>query len=217
MIKSSRVLPFRFKTAYGEIMSLPNSKESRTVLVALDKALNISVSNVPKFDGETLVVVDVSRSMRGKPSDIGSLFGSVLAKSNLCDMMIFSTTAEYVNYNPNDSVLSIKNTFQFTGGATNLKDVFIKANKAYDRIIILSDMQSFVGHKTPKDEFNMYKKKFSCDPYIYSWDLSGYSTLQFPENKIFAMSGFSEKSFDIIQLMEKDKMTLIQEVNNISI
>ena len=60
MIQSSRVLPFRFKTAHDEISNLPSSSATRNVLVALDSALGISVSNVPEFDGETLVVVDVS-------------------------------------------------------------------------------------------------------------------------------------------------------------
>jgi len=59
MIKSSRVLPFRFATAYEEINKIDSSKEVRDVLVAINGALEVSVQNVPKFDGETLLVMDV--------------------------------------------------------------------------------------------------------------------------------------------------------------
>jgi hypothetical protein len=217
MIKSSRVLPFRFETAHKEIQSLGSSTEVRKCMIAIDKALGISVNNVPKFEGETLVVIDVSSSMKGKPSQIASLFGSILAKSNMCDVMTFDRDARYINYNPNDSVMTIKDSFTFNGGSTNFHSIFTTANKSYDRIVILSDCQGWVGRHTPTDSYNKYKNKFSCDPYIYSWDLNGYGSLQFPQSKIFCLAGFSEKVFDLMNVMEKDKNSLIREINSISI
>jgi len=214
LIKSSRVLPFRFSTAYDEISKLPSSKEVRDVLIAIDSALNISVSNVPKFD-DTLVVMDVSGSMSGKPSEIASLFGAVLAKANNCDVMTFSTQAKYINYNPMDSVMTIRNGFKFAGGGTNFTDIFVKANKAYSRVIILSDMQGWIGGCTPAKEFAQYKKRFNCNPYVYSWDLGGYGTLQFPEKNVFALAGFSDRVFDIMKLMETDKKALFNEIKSI--
>jgi len=216
-IKSSRVLPFRFKTAYDEISNLPSSSTTRNVLVALDSALGISVSNVPKFEGETLVVVDVSGSMSGKPSEIASLFAAILAKSNNCDVMTFANHAQYVNYNPNDSVISIKNSFRFTRGGTNFKDIFLKANKKYDRVIILSDMQSFIGYDTPLAQLNSYKTKFNCNPYVYSWDLAGLGTMQFPENNVFALAGFSDKVFQIMEWLEIDRNQLYKMIDDIQI
>lgn len=217
MIQSSRVLPFRFKTAHDEISNIPSSSATRNVLVALDSALGISVSNVPKFDGETLVVVDVSGSMSGKPSEIASLFAAILAKSNNCDVMTFANNAKYVNYNPNDSVLTIRNSFRFTGGGTNFQDIFLKANKKYDRVIILSDMQGWIGYNTPAKQFAQYKQKFGANPFVYSWDLQGLGSMQFPENNVFALSGFSDKVFQIMELLEQDKHALLNEVRSIEI
>jgi hypothetical protein len=217
MIKSSRVLPFRFKIAYDEIQNINTSKESREIIIAIEKALNISTSNVPIFDGDTLVVLDVSGSMKGKPSEIGSLFAAIIAKSNNCDVMTFSNNAKYVNYNPNDSVISIKNSFSFTGGGTNFKDIFLKANKKYDNIIILSDLQGWIGNTTPVSEFNFYKKKFNCNPHVFSWDLEGYGSLQFPESQVYCLSGFSDKVFDIIEFLKTDKDHLLNEINSICI
>ena len=217
MISKSKVLPFRFATAYEEISKLGTSSDVRKVLVAINKALDISCCNVPKFDGDTLVVIDVSGSMGGRPSEIASLFGSMISKANNCDVMTFANTASYKAYNPIDSILTIRDSFRFSGGGTNFQDIFIKANKAYKRIIILSDTQGWIGYTTPTKEFNSYKKKFNCEPFVYSWDLAGYSTLQFPEQNVFALAGFSDKVFDIMKMMELDKKALYNKINAIQL
>jgi 60 kDa SS-A/Ro ribonucleoprotein len=217
MIKSSRVLPFRFATAYEEISKLGSSSEVRKVMTALHQALDISSVNIPKFDGETLVVLDVSGSMSGKPSEIASLFGAMLAKANNCDVMTFATSAGYKSYNPMDSILTIRNGFRFSGGGTNFKDIFLKANKKYDRVIILSDMQGWMGYTTPASEFNLYKKKFNCNPYVYSWDLAGMGTMQLPESNVFALAGFSDKVFDIMTWLETDRDKIYQMIDDIKI
>ena len=217
LISKSRVLPFRFATAYEEISKLGSSKEVRDVLVAINQALDISVANVPKFDGETLVVMDVSGSMSGRASEIASLFGAILAKVNNCDVMTFSTSAQYKQYNPMDSVLTIRNSFRYSGGGTNFKSIFTTANKKYDRVIILSDMQGWMGYTTPSAEFNQYKSRYGANPFVYSWDLAGYGTLQFPENNVFALAGFSDKVFDIMKLMEIDKKALYNEIKAIQL
>ena len=217
LIKNSRVLPFRFATAYDEINKIGSSKEVRDVLVAINVALEVSIQNVPKFDGETLVVMDVSGSMMGRASEIASLFGAVLAKANNCDVMTFATDASYKSYNPLDSVMSIRNSFKYSGGGTNVKSVFQKANKAYDNIILLSDFQSWVGYTTPTKEFNKYKKEFNCNPHVFSWDLAGYGTLQFPESQVYCLAGFSDKVFDVIELLKTDKRALINEIKSIKI
>jgi hypothetical protein len=217
LIKNSRVLPFRFATAYDEINKIGSSKEVRDVLMAINQALEVSIQNVPKFDGETLLVMDVSGSMSGRASEIASLFGAVLAKANNCDVMTFATNADYKSYNPMDSVMSIRSSFRYSGGGTNFKSIFQKANKKYDRIIILSDMQGWVGYTSPASEFKSYKSKFGANPFVYSWDLAGYGTLQFPENNVFALAGFSDKVFDIMKMMELDKKALYNEINAIQL
>jgi hypothetical protein len=217
MIGKSRVLPFRFATAYEEISKMGSSKGVRDVLVAINQALEVSMCNVPKFDGDTLVVMDVSGSMSGRPSEIASLFGAILAKSNNADVLTFATRSDYKSYNPMDSVMTIRNSFRYSGGGTNIKSVFQTANKPYDNIIILSDFQSWVGYNTPTKEFNTYKSHFNCNPHVYSFDLAGYGTLQFPESKVYCLAGFSDKVFDIMKLLKADKSALINEIKSIKI
>jgi hypothetical protein len=116
-----------------------------------------------------------------------------------------------------DSIITIRNGFRFSGGGTNFKDIFLKANKKYDRVIILSDLQGWIGKTTPASEFNLYKKKFNCNPYVYSWDLNGLGTMQLPEQNVFALAGFSDKVFDIMQWLETDKNKLYEMIDEISI
>jgi hypothetical protein len=215
LIKKSLVLPFRFTTAFDEIEKLNDGKIVRDVLIGLNKAVDISINNVPKFDGETLVVLDISGSMEGKPSQIGSLFSAVLVKSNNADFMTFSDTASYRNINPMDSTITIAKSIRFAMGGTNFHAIFQKANKKYDRIIILSDMQGWIGNTTPVREFNEWKRITNSDPFVYSFDLNSYGSMQFPESKVFCLAGFSEKIFSIMSLFEKDKKALINEIREV--
>jgi hypothetical protein len=215
LIRKSLVLPFRYTTAYDEIQQLSGSS-ARTVLVALNKAVDISVANVPKFEGETLVVLDESGSMRGKPSQIGSLFAAVLCKANNADLITFANRAAYWNYNPSDSVITITKSIPFNGGGTDFHSIFSTANRKYDRIIILSDMQGWIGYHAPIDEFNKWKRRTGSDPFVYSFDLNSYGSMQFPERNVFCLAGFSEKVFDIMALLEADKQALINKVKEVT-
>lgn len=217
IIKKSLVLPFRFTTAYEEIQKLNDGKIVRKVLVALNKAVDIAVNNVPVFDGETLVVLDKSGSMEGKPAQIGALFAAVLIKSNNSDFMCFSDNAKYVNVNPNDSTITIANSIKFASGGTNFHSIFQTANKKYDRIIILSDMQGWIGGNAPTIEYNEWKKTTNSNPFIYSFDLNSYGSMQFPEQNVFAIAGFSEKIFDVMKFMETDKKALINEIKKVEV
>lgn len=221
LIKKSLVLPFRFLTAYDEIQKMNPSSKVREVMIALNKAIDISLNNVPKFDGETLIVLDVSGSMFGNdiksPHIIGSLFSAVLAKSNNCDFMTFSDNAQYKNINTMDSTLTISTSIRFANGGTNFHSIFQTANKKYDRIIILSDMQGWIGYESPVKSYNEYKERTKSNPFIYSFDLKSYGSMQFPQNNVFCIAGFSEKIFDIMKLMETDKNALVNEIKKTEI
>jgi len=110
-VLKSRLLPFRFATAYEEIEKLKGLSKTRSsitfesdfgggnnvekVLKALETALEYSVENIPALEGKTAVLVDHSGSVRGDGGGsskvsafskttsamIGNLFGSMLTWS----------------------------------------------------------------------------------------------------------------------------------------
>lgn len=218
LIHHSLVLPFRFLTAIEEIQKI-NAIGAKDVIIALNKALDISVANVPRFEGKTLVIVDESGSMEGQPSKIASLFGAVLYKSNDADLMMFQKDARYITLNPTDSTLTLSSQIDrlHRGGGTNFHAPLQEANRAYNRIIFLSDMQGWVGNDAPTSTFEEYKRRTGSNPKIYSFDLQGYGTLQFPENNVFAIAGFSEKIFDVMKVLEQDRNALISEIEKIEL
>lgn len=219
-IKKSLVLPFRYLTAYGEVDNMQIKK-------AINKAAEISLNNVPKFSGKTLVCLDTSDSMSGTswsgkvdnkaPGIIGSLFAAALVKTNDCDFIEFHGEARYRYLNTDDTLLTLTYSTRYPGGSTNFHEIFKTANKAYDRIIILSDMQGWVEHRTPQGVFNGYKNKYNCDPFIYSFDLAGHGTGQVIGDKVMTLAGFSDKIFDIMSIMEQDKDALIKEIEAIEL
>lgn len=222
-IKKSLVLPFRFLTAVNEIKK-QNAEGTRKVMTAISKAAEISLSNVPKFDGKTLVVMDISGSMESEQcgnlpvKEVAALFAGCLYKANDADIMVFSDTAEYVNPDPTGSFTSITNELsKLTGGGTDFGCWLQEANRPYDRIIVLSDMQGWVGFDAPTKDLAAYKKRTGANPLVYSFDLAGYGTLQFPESNVYCLAGFSEKTFDIMKMLGEDRNALVNEIEKVEI
>lgn len=241
LIKNSKVMPFTLMIALKMVeREVTNQSAMRTLIVALDRAMTISCQNVPKFDGKTLVVVDRSGSMSSPAAgstngimsmaEVGTLMGVFMAKSNNADMMIFGSTASYVPFNPVDSVGTIvkdlmrHNSYErdsiHVGHGTDFYSIFKTAKGEYDRILILSDLQGWAGGGYGRGldgAYNAYCKTHDTKPFIYSYDLAGHGTLQFPEDKVFVCGGFSDKIFEIMNLFEKDRNALIKSIESVEL
>jgi len=120
-IKKSRLLPFRFLSAYNEIkkLSLVNTDDKivfedekeglmvdgRTfngskekILKGLEKAIELSCANIPVLEGRTAILIDHSGSMRGDGG--GHSLVSALSKTTCSDIAdVFA--AMFLKYQPN--------------------------------------------------------------------------------------------------------------------
>lgn len=233
LIRKSLVLPFQYLTAFDEISKLSAGPQGRLILAAIDKAATLSLGNLPDFKGDTLVVLDVSGSMtsaqvqgmKRTPAEIGSVFAAAIARGCNADLMVFSDRAEYVNYDPNTPVLTFAKAIPFYSGGTNFPSIFARANRVYERIFILSDMQGwntsgrtiYGGSYLSPTNVNDYKQRFNCDPKIFSFDLAGYGSLMFPERNVFCLAGFSDKTMQLIGALDKDKNALVNAVEAVAI
>jgi hypothetical protein len=218
LIKKSLVMPFRFTTALEALQSSGLPGASR-VLARLSDAVDASLANVPRYEGKTLVALDGSGSMMGKPIKIGALFTATLAKANDADVMLFSDDAKYVSINKRDSTLTVANWLegQCASAGTNFHAIFNRAVSSYDRIIILSDMQGWIGHYTPVTSFDAWKAKYGASPKVFSFDLQGYGTLQFPQRDVYCLAGFSDKTFDTLQRLESDQAAFLKQIEAIEL
>lgn len=224
-LRGSKVLPFRLLTAYKQFKGY--DRNERKVLAALERAADLACANLPEL-GNTLVVVDNSGSMsspvagskHAKCNETGALFGFALAKRSGADLMEFGTTARMIPYRNGQTTLSFAMNFEQknqVGHGTDFKAIFAAAKRKYDRIVIFSDMQGWMGYYCPKNAFKQYKRRTGAAPFIYSVDLAGYGSLQFPETKVAAMAGFSEKMFDVMALVETDPQALINRVRAVEL
>ena len=139
------------------------------------------------------------------------------------DLMLFEGDANYISIDGGDTTLSIVNQIVagVGGGYTNTPSVFIRAKKKYDRVIIISDMQTWVensyGHGSTSAVTaarNAYTSQMGANPHIYTLDMTGHSTSNFSENQVYQLAGFSEKVFDIMPHLENDRNALVNTIKN---
>lgn len=196
-VAKSKQFPFRFWSAY---------KNSGTMFFgnALEAALELSVDNVPRLPGKTLIAIDTSMSMRSTISEkskvthaeIGAVFASVLA--NVCekvDVIYYATTSEAIQ--PVTSVLrSVENINQHIGNVgmgTNTWPEVARHYVDHDRICVFTDGQDHSGGLgTP------------ANVKTFVWDTSGATTTNIDTknpNK-YLLGGFSDAAFRIMGLVE---------------
>ena len=222
-VKKSMVMPFRFMTALDNMTTLRGCP--RDVFVALEKAMDVSCTLCPKLPGKTLIALDESGSMSGTPFKIGAMFAAIIYKAMDSDLMTFSCTwgggkaAKYRRLTPANSVLGIAGYLMqsFWGGGTDLNAVFQTASMAYDRIVILSDMQNWVQGEVANSALSRYKAREKCDPVIFNFDLAGHGSLQFPERNVYFLAGYSDKVFEVMGLLEKDREALVHEIEKVEL
>lgn len=210
-VVKSRQLPFRFHNAYLNI-------ENQDMLEAISQALDHSLANVPKYDGKTLIAVDSSGSMHGKPLQIASLFAAAMFKSNDADLLLYDTSIHLLKVLRSAPCLEISEKMQHVrmGGGTQTSLVFkymIDAKKKYDRIVILSDNESWTESSwsrsdfgSPQEAYNKMRTALGIDPYVYAIDIEGYGTSDVKGGKVQHLCGWSDKIFDLMKHIERGNM-----------
>lgn len=216
-VLKSKQLPFRFFSAYREVMGLPNC--SSKVLDVLENAIEYSVANLPKLEGKTVIAIDVSGSMGSVISskstvrccDIATLLG-VLA-SRMCEDYIVYTFDNYLETKTFSSRSGIIDTTLKTscyGGGTNIKlplEKMLIDGVYADRLIILSDNEinnRYCGYSgTCQTIANNYRDKVNPNLWVHAIDLQGYGTQQFIGGNTNIVAGWSERLLEFITLAEK--------------
>lgn len=208
-VRKSKMLPFRFTTAYE------NVQNNRVFLDALSHAMDAAVSNVPELPGKTLIAVDASGSMSGKPIEIASIFAATLFKANQdSDVILFDNRVVELRTSGRVPVMDIAQSIRSSamGGGTNTSLVFTYAaqqNYKYDRIIILSDNEAWLANT--QHSYNGFKKH--SDPFIYVIDIQGYGTNDITGEKVKYMCGWSDRLLDFIGKAESGD-TLVKYITD---
>lgn len=217
LIKKSLVLPYRYFRAFE---TLAKGNATGKTLAAIEAAAEISLCNVPSLPGNSLVALDVSGSMNGKPLDTGMMFASVIAKANQADLLVFGGNATFIQIKPTDSLFVIVKKIMaapVNRGSTDFNSIFRTAKKSYDRIVVLSDMQGYADGGAPTRTFKEWKKRVGVNPKVWSFHLCDYGSLMFPEKDIFCVAGWSDKVLNIMTTLEQDRNALLNLTESVEL
>lgn len=214
-VRASKLLPFRWLAAEREVSS--------TVLKdALREAMNLSLANVPVWQGRSAVFVDLSGSMSSALSrhsklmyvDVASLMGAMATRLSQGEYLVggFGETYSDIAVSRQDSVLTNAEKIRRTdvGHSTNawltLKQLR-KRKQVFDRVLLFSDMQCYDsgwGSHSLAEEWQRYRREINPNALLYSVDLAGYGILQFPESNsgVVQLAGWSDRVLDLITAYE---------------
>lgn len=226
VIRNSRLLPFRFYTAYLELANA--GRLTTAVTRALDRAMTLACDNVDGLNGRTAVLIDSSGSMGYGISnksvtscrDIAAVLGAMAV--NVADdawVCIFNTSAMQIPMT-GSSVLADVNMVPRSGGGTDMAagfNLLMKSGFDADRVIVLSDNEvngSWYGGnvRTIQSNLDRYRSKVGHDVWCHAIDLQGYGTSQFVGDKVNVMAGWSEAVLEFVGLAEKGFGSIVDDV-----
>ena len=78
-------------------------------------------------------------------------------------------------------------------------------------------MQGWIGHDAPTASFAAWAKKHDAAPKVFSFDLQGYGTLQFPQRDVFCLAGFSDKTLETLKHLDSDQAAFLRQIESIEI
>jgi hypothetical protein len=205
-VARSRQFPFRFFAAY---LAAPSLRWGHS----LDKALRHATANVPVFSGRTLVLVDTSGSMNGMSvsqqskmtyAQIAALFGITLAaRGNEVELHGFADRTFRHDIRKGASVLKEVDRFVRrigeVGYRTDIAGAVRATYRGHDRVIILSDMQTF-GNNWAGNVTEAAPKHVP----MYGFNLAGYKHAATPTGTgtRHEFGGMTDATFKMIPLLE---------------
>lgn len=201
-VAKSKQLPFRYFTAYTNVSG------NRKLVDAVAQAMELAVANAPELDGKMLIALDVSGSMSSHADKAGILAGALFKRNKNADMIFFDTELHNPKMNSSTPIVDFLSSI-YQGGGTETSLVFSQTNKAYYRIVIISDNESWAESWRGNDinyAYEAYKLRTGADPFVYAIDVAGYGTKDIEAKKVRHIAGFSEKVLDLIKWSERGDM-----------
>jgi hypothetical protein len=220
-IQKARVMPYRIVTAAEQLDKWEDVPVSRKTSIyrALVNAMDAACDGIKKLGGKSIVVLDQSGSMEYVFKN-ASMMTAIIQKTQEADVLKFDNIAEWwvPKYR---SVLENADAIfnSFRGGGTSYESAFnMFMDKKYDRIFVISDMQTWDDSYcfSPAKMYHEYVKEHGPAK-LYLFDVSGYGTLLHPEDHVHILGGYTLDIYDILEALEMDKEALIKMIENTEI
>jgi hypothetical protein len=218
VVAKSRMLPFRFWAAFKHTDSLRWAH-------ALEKALNLSLSNVPALRGRSLILVDRSPSMfpgygfsTPNSSDItlaeqAAVFGAALAVRAADPTLVeFGIANKVVRVPKGGSVLRLVEAFGQHDG-TDIPSAVKAHFDGHDRVIVVTDEQTRPGWFPSNGRAYGGMRETEIDVLVpksvpvYMWNMAGYKAGATPsgDTNRHTFGGLTDAAFRMIPLLESGR------------
>jgi len=236
-IMRSRLFPYRFLAAYQTFMGnnrygsfgVRAATAPQKILTAINRAAEISLVNVPELEGSTGLLLDISGSMHTTMSDksqmrmvdAGAMLGAMLFKKNPdSELVKFGTHARKFSVNADMPLLEIAKFFATGDGlgcGTNLPSGFDALSGKHDRVIIVSDMQTWMRYGGQR-VWSGYNRRTGANSFGYEIDLGGYgqTALQNRDSREFHLSTISDKVFLVMNGLETGGAGLVETIEKVT-
>ena len=206
-VARSRQFPYRFLAAYEQAPSLRWGQ-------ALDRALQLSLANLPALAGRSLILVDTSASMSSggfskrstmSPVKAAAVFGVALAaRGEQVDLYGFADGVFRHKVGPGASVIREVDRFVKrvgeVGHGTRIADSIKATLDGHDRVFVISDMQTFAPLYGTGNVTDVLPRNTP----LYGFNLGGYHRTAFDAgtpNRI-EFGGLTDATFRMIPLIE---------------
>lgn len=229
-VLNGKQFPFRYFSAYKAVKEKSNASE---ILDALENAMDISVENVPKFRGTTLLSADHSGSMNAPISGKSEIYRKEVADimmaiaNRVCDKSItsvFGDGFETFSVGKRTTLQNMEAIAQHgVGWSTNgyLVINYLLDKKIFvDRVIIFTDLQLWDSNGYNGDiisSWNKYVASINPNAYIYLIDLSGEGTAQFPKGypRTVNIAGWNDSVLNFIPMFETVGTSAVDKIKTI--
>lgn len=201
-VAKSHQLPLRFLSAY-------RNTHSNNWALALERALEASLANVPEFPGSTLILVDTSGSMTGnmsdrsqlKRQDAATMFGLAMARRCAsADVVSFDSGTRVFPAIAGESLLRSLQRWEkggyFLGGGTYTQMAVSQHYRGHDRVVVITDEQAHFGDGGV-DQAVPHNKLF------LTFNIGGYQAAHVASSGTrHTIGGLTDAAFDMIKIMD---------------
>ena len=233
-IRKAKLFPFRYYVAWKKIRSsrcmIPEIKNS--LLKALEKAMELSVDNVPELDGKVCIAPDVSGSMDSKVlgeysmlrcKDIVGVYTAIMIKKckKLPVVLPFESRVRLDLVEEalgKDRLMDIAKTIGVAIGGTSLSapvEYLLEEKIDVDYFIAFTDNEEWVGRGF-MEAFMEYKRKINPEVKAYLVTLIPYRDYPTPPNipNVYYIFGWSDNA---LRFIGYDVETQISEIEKLEL
>lgn len=215
-IKKSLIFPYQIYTAYRNL-----KVQNFAVITALDTAFRIACGNMPKLEGNSVIMLDVSGSMDDHYGDkssltikeVGACYAAALYINGNCDFIKFGNRAKASTFKKACGPFQVIREMcdnENCGYGTDIVPAFkLITGKKYARIFVVSDMQVmntkpiWCSNTCGIDSYNGYCH-VNGRTSMYSFDLGNYSSqIANPNNPdVHLMTALNDNVFKMLEYVE---------------